>query len=530
MINMTGYQMKTFLFLIFSICFSTIIFSQDVPVKDTSIHIKDTIVPAKGNPVQQLKDIKTEKKELFKDSANGQPTKSPLIDTTVKNKYGDLLDDDTAYNKKYPVFRPAIQVMGINGFLMGFDRYVLKADYAHIGFQTWKDNLKQGWVWDADRFGVNFIGHPYSGSLYFNAARSNGYNYLQSVPFAVGGSLLWEYFGENTRPSYNDIINTPINGIFFGEILYRLSSNILDDRTRGSERVFREILAGIIDPMRGLNRLLQGKTSRLTTKEVYQKEPLNVTLVAGMHKINEDAKVLFGKGPTNLMMNVQFDYGNPFEDRPRKPFDLFRLRAEFSFGVGRKILDNITGYGILFGKNHQLGKVSMLIGGFQYYDYWDNKTFELGAIAFGGGAFFKLPLSKVSILYTNVHLGVIPFAGNSTRFGPDTSQFRDYDFGGGLETKLEATLTLGKYVTASLLYHYYMIRTYVGPAGNNFIGILEPRVTILLLKNLSIGFDLYDYANNRNLEGFSPIHTTRTEQKIFLSLFLEPAQRKGHYN
>jgi hypothetical protein len=41
---------------------------------------------------------------------------------------------------------------------------------------------------------------------------------------------MWEYFGENTRPSFNDVINTPVNGAFFGEILYRLSSNILDDR------------------------------------------------------------------------------------------------------------------------------------------------------------------------------------------------------------------------------------------------------------------------------------------------------------
>jgi len=501
-----------------------------VPVKDTGIHVKDTIVPAKGNPEQQLKDIKTEKKELFKDSTNGPQTKSPLIDTTVKNKYGDLLDDDTAYNKKYPAWKPALQIFGMNAFILGLDRYVLKADFSHIGFQTWGNNIKQGWEWDTDRFGVNFIGHPYSGSLYFNAARSNGYNYWQSFSYAVGGSLMWEYFGENTRPSYNDIINTPVSGAFFGEILYRLSSNILDDRTRGGERVFREIMAAIVDPMRGITRLLQKKTPRLTTKEVYQKEPLNITLNGGIHKINEDANVIFGKGPTNPMINVQFDYGNPFEDRPRKPFDLFRLRTEFSYGVGRKILDNITGYGILFGKNHQLGKLSMLIGGFQYYDYWDNKSFELGAISFGGGGFFKLPISKTSVFYTNIHLGIIPFAGNSTRFGPDTSQFRDYNYGAGVQSKIETTIALGKSITFSMLYHYYFIRTYVGATGNNFIGILEPKINIRLYKHLGIGFEQQIYADNRHLEGFSPIKSTRTEQKIFLSLFFEDAQRKGHYN
>ena len=216
--------------------------------------------------------------------------------------------------------------------------------------------LSKGWEWDNDRFGVNFIGHPYSGTLSFNAGRSNGYNFYQSFGFAVGGSLLWEYFGENTRPSYNDIINTPVNGAFLGEILYRLSSNILDDRTRGANRVFREIAAGLIDPMRGFNRLIQGKSFRRTNKEVYEKEPLNISLYGGVRRINETSNEVFGKGTYSAMFNAQFDYGNPFELRSRKPFDFFKLRVDLNFGVGRKYLDNIPGYGILFGKNIQLGK------------------------------------------------------------------------------------------------------------------------------------------------------------------------------
>jgi hypothetical protein len=488
---------------------------------------KDTIVPAKGNPDAQLKDIKKEKNEL-KDSTGGQPKKAVTVDTTINNKYGDLLNDDTAFNKKSHWLRPVAQIFGLNLLQVGIDRYLLKEDYARVGLTSWGDNIRGGWEWDTDRFGVNFIGHPYTGSMYFNAARSNGFNYVQSIPFTVGGSLMWEYFGEKTKPSYNDIINTPINGIFFGEILYRLSSNILDDRTRGGERVFREILAALVSPMRGFNRLMQGKTKRLLNKEVYQKEPLNITLNAGLHKINED-KTFFGQGPTNTMINVQLDYGNPFEDRIRKPFDLFRLRGGFSFGVGRKILDHINGYGILFGRNHQFGKLSMLIGAFQYYDYWDNKSFELGAIGLGGGAFFKLPLSKNTIFYTNIHVAAIPFAGNSTRFGPDTSQLRDYDFSGGLETKIESSISFGNYVTASLLYHYYMLRTYVGVPGNNFIGILEPRLTINLFKNLSIGFEESGYADNRRPDGAVNIRSFRTEQKIFLNLYLQDAQRKGHY-
>jgi len=423
-----------------------------------------------------------------------------------------------------------LEVAGGNGFVWSMDRYVMNADFARVNPKTWKYNLQKGWEWDVDRFGINFIGHPYSGTVSFNAGRANGYNYLQSASFAVAGSLMWEYFLENTRPSYNDIINTPVNGAFIGEILYRLSSNILDDRTTGVDRVSRELLAGLIDPMRGFNRIIQGKMFRRTNKEVYQKEPLNISLYAGIHKINDGRNLIREKGTTSEMLNVQFDYGNPFENRSRKPFGFFKMRVEFDFGIGRKILSNATGYGILIGKNKIYKKHSILFGLFQYSDYWDNKTFELGAIGFGGGLFSKIPLSKKSDLYTNVHVAAMPFAGNSTRFGPDTSQVRDYNFGDGIEGKFESTINISHYATASLIYYYYFIHTYVGLPGNNFIGILKPRVTVHLYKDLSIGFEHFVYYNDRYLKNSEAIHSVRTEQKIFLLLYLEDKQRRGHYN
>lgn len=490
-----------------------------------------SIIPGNGPPKEQLKEIKAVKVRLLSDSASGEPKKkNPLVDTTIQNKYGDLLNDDKAFNKKYPIWKPAVQVLGTNLFTWTLDRFVLKEDFSHIGPATWKYNIQKGWEWDADRFGINFIGHPYTGSMYFNAARSQGYNYFQSVPFAIGGSLMWEYFGENTRPSYNDLVNTPINGAFLGEIFYRLSSNILDDRTTGSDRVFREVFAGLVDPVRGLNRLLQGKSFRHTSKEVYQKEPLNITLFGGLHKINEGNNTVLGKGPNEALLNLQLDYGNPFEDIYRKPFDFFRLRTEFSFGSGRKLLDNLTGYGILFGNNTKVGDMSMLYGVFQYDDYWDNKTFELGAIGFGGGIFTKYPITDKINLYTNAHLALVPLAGNSTRFGPDTSQYRDYTYNNGLEAKFESTINFGKAASASFVYYYFLMHTTVGQTGNNNISILKPRVTVQIVKNISLGFEHFIYYDDRYLKNLPAIHSVRTEQKIFLLWFLEDPQRKGRYN
>ena len=38
-------------------------------------------------------------KELS-DSSSNEPKKSPLVDSTLQNKYGDLLNDDSLYKKK----------------------------------------------------------------------------------------------------------------------------------------------------------------------------------------------------------------------------------------------------------------------------------------------------------------------------------------------------------------------------------------------------------------------------------------------
>jgi hypothetical protein len=515
--------MKAAYILTYLFLFSPVLYAQHT-VK------ADTIKPAKGNVEKQLEQIKGRKIKLHSDSTGNEPLKSRLIDTTIQNRYGDLLNDDPKYNKKFPLLQSTIGVLISDVSTWLADRYVLHTKYSHIGSVTWKYNLKNGWEWNNDKFGTNFVVNPYLGTLSYNGSRSIGYNYYQSATFAVAGSLIWEYFGQSRRPSYNDLIYTSINGAFLGEIFYRISSNILDDRTRGGERVFREILAGLIDPKRGFDRLLQGKTFRVTNKEVYQKEPLNVSLFTGIHMINDQTGGYFGKVTYSEMTNIQLDYGNPFELRLRKPFDFFKLRAELNFGVGSKFLDNISGYGILFGKNMQLGKMAILIGGFQYYDYWDNHEFELGSIGFGGGVFTKLPISKTLELYTNVHLALVPFAGNSIPYGADTSQLRDYDFGDGAEGKFESTLNLGKYASISLIYYYFIIHTYIGTPGNNYMGILKPRITVRLFKNISVGFEQYLYSDNRHLSDYADIHLNRTEEKIFLLLYLEDPQRRGHYN
>jgi hypothetical protein len=439
------------------------------------------------------------------------------------NMYGDLRNDNPVYNSRSPIGMIVVRVTLANLTTFAIDRYIFNYDFSRIGFNSWKHNIEAGWEWDIDRFAMNYFFHPYSGSMYFNGARANGYSFYESIPFAFLGSLEWEYFFENTRPSYNDIINTPISGIFLGEIFYRLGSNILDDQTSGLERFFREAAVAIVTPTRFFSRLLKGELTRSTSEEIYQKEPLNVTLAAGYHRINEGIAIEEGSNSFNFTMHL--DYGNPFEKRSRKPFDFFKIRTDFDFGVGRKLISLITGYGILFGQNIQFGNTEMLVGLFQHMNFFDNKTFELGSIAFGPGLASKLLVGRNSSFYTNLHVAIVPFGGLSNRFGPDTTQVKDYNYAGGAEAKLEATYNVSGWVDLTFIGYYWWLHSYVGIQGNtegeNYIGLIKPRITFKLFDNFSLGLEHLVYYSDRYPRDFTSVHSVRTEQRIFLQLFLE---------
>ena len=433
-----------------------------------------------------------------------------------------LRHDDPKYNEKSSLGSVALKVIATNMIIWTVDRFGMNNSWSHIGPASWKHNLKTGWEWDTDRLGMNFFHHPLSGAAFFNSARASGYSYFGSVPAAFFGSLMWEYFGETTRPAYNDLINTTASGALFGEILYRITSNILDDRTTGAERFFREFASSILNPARAVSRLLQGKMTRVTPRDVYQKEPLNIALAAGGHWFNKGTK--FGTGSASGILNVHLDYGDPFEIRARKPFDFFKLRIDLSYGknVGDRFLDNLVGYGLLFGKTVHSGKLEMLIGTFQHYNYWDSKIFEISTLGFGGGIIAKWQFSKNSNFQSAFHLDVVPLgASNSPLIDIVEAgvHLRDYDYSGGGEAKFEGTLNLAKMGQVTAIYYLYRLHTYIGPAGYKIIEIFKPRIAIRLMNNLSVGFEYLYYHKDSLYRDFPHVHQSNTEQKIYLMVY-----------
>ena len=191
-----------------------------------------------------------------------------------------------------------------------FDRIILNEDYANVNLQSFKKNLTGDWWWDVDDFATNQLGHPYQGSLYFNAGRANNLNFWQSLALAAFGSFTWEEFGETDSPSINDIITTPLCGAIFGETFHRLYVDVAE--------VCMPV-AWIISPMDGLNYFLTGKSCETSGHT----EEIDIFFHGG---INQKLSVFGGGG-------FHIQYGNPVAHNTLEPFDLFIFDLDSDFSI-----------------------------------------------------------------------------------------------------------------------------------------------------------------------------------------------------
>ena len=393
----------------------------------------------------------------------------------------DVINPDEV-KPRYPVWIPITEVAALHTGVCLMSNYVLHNEFAKISFKSVKQNFKTGFVWDPDLFVTNYFAHPYNGSIYYNAARSNGYNYWASSIFAFGGSLTWELFMETEPPATNDIINTTLSGIFLGEVTHRLSSLLIDERATGFERVMREIGIGIIDVSRGVNRLFQGKSWEVKYN-TYAREQLALNAYYGVNWNNYGTKI--GTGIANGVAGFGLLYGDPFKEKKREIMDFFKVTGNFNFGAGQPKIGSLEGYGLLYGKSHKSSEMTdKLLGIFQQYDYLENKAYQIGAITFSVGWFNRHKFSENSQFLSAIHLGIMPLGGSKSIY-VNTVQ-RTYSFSGGLNSKIELSY-FGKWGFVYASYNLYWYHTYVGAAGNEIYGLLRPKILINVTNNLGIG-------------------------------------------
>ena len=290
--------------------------------------------------------------------------------------------------KRY--WQAVAEVTAINVGVQLFDRWVLKSDFAQTTLNSLKHNFTDGLVWDNDFFVTNMFAHPYHGNLYFNAARTNGLTFWESAPYALGGSLMWEFLGETEPPAINDLIATSCGGMALGEMTHRLSHTILDDRDRGWKRFWREAAATIVNPIQGLHRIISGDAWRVKSRNYryhdFNQIPVDVSFTVGWRYLADDGALF--RGVHAPYLNFYLLYGTSVDGESHKtPYDFFDLDATFSVGGGQKSVNNISIVGRLWStpiidrpaKTKDGESMVGEFGIYQHYNYYDSNPIEDGS-------------------------------------------------------------------------------------------------------------------------------------------------------
>jgi hypothetical protein len=411
------------------------------------------------------------------------------------------------------------EAAGVNILLWMYNRY-LRDSGQNPGFristESWKENILNGFEWDDNNFATNQFAHPYHGNLYYNAARSNGYDFWGSMPFVFGGSFMWEYFCETHHPSINDWVATSIGGITLGESTFRLSSMILDNTATGSSRFWKELGGFLVNPMRGLNRIISGNASRVHANPAGRfPNKLTASYEIGTRTTGEER--VWQSDTTRVYMRMDFLYGNPFEGDHERPFDSFDFSLQLNFS-DKSLIGLAQAKGLLFADFvAESENAQHLIGAYQHYDYINNWVMEWGGQSISASYLSEIEMGRAK-LATEFHaLGVI-LAGTASDYESFTG--RSYDYGPGLGFEFQTVLFRNQRPFFTLGHSSYWLHILNGNSANHYINFTWARLDIQLQQYFGLGVEYDLYYADRNYDDFPDVSARFPEIKFFASWIL----------
>jgi len=385
----------------------------------------------------------------------------------------------------------AAEVAGLNVGVWAFVHYFGDAFYSYISWETIHDNFRDGWEWDRSQYAVNFYHHPYHGYLYYSAGRANGLGYWGSSLCALGGSLMWEYTMEKYRPSINDLITTSLGGIAIGEVGYRFSALVRKKGSRGLDRIWRETVGTVLDPVGGVNRLLNGRKDD---------EPwLPGSPDAG--RILEGNLVLTGPvivRSSDLtgtraapILGFTLRYGDPAGSGwTGRPFDVFTVAGRLRWGPDRPHLSLSIG-GAVLGKPIAGSRgAAHFLGLYQQYEYYGIDTMRICGTSFTAGWTSSFRPGPDTRLLASARLGWLGLGG-SDDFANVPGERRNYNLATGAAAAVDLAVAVKGYEFFSALWRHYTLfnLNVVGSrVGREHWDILQGQVSVPIANRIGLGF------------------------------------------
>jgi hypothetical protein len=405
-------------------------------------------------------------------------------------------------------------ITALNVFVNRWDAWVLNEEFARINFKSIGHNFEHAFVWDNDDFNTNLFAHPYHGNLYFNSARSNDLNFWQSYPCALGGSLMWEFFGEITPPAINDLIATSIGGTCIGEITFRISDLFYDDREVGFKRVLRELGGALLSPMKGLKRVLTGEAWKRRSRNYlyhdYTRIPVKYNISVGSRYLADD-RALF-RGEHNPYFEFGMEYGDAYDNEENKPFDFFTSNITFGLSCNQPLINRLNLMGRLWGTPiSDTDKFEADFGLFQHFNFYNSEAVKNGsdlvpyriseAASVGPGLVYRFPhLEQRMNLEQRIFLSGILLGGSLSDYL--YIQERDYNMGSGFSAKIQTNMDIKRVGYLSVDANFFQIYTWKGYDRSQWVG--------------KTGFEL-DYTNAQGDPGNARLIAFNANLGLYLS-------------
>lgn len=372
---------------------------------------------------------------------------TPASSTKVDLK--PVLSWETGEGKSYII--PALEIPGFIVLLNAFDRVALhdkfsdgKRTYATNPSTFWHQLTEQDWHFDQDTFKVNQFGHPYEGATMYGLARSSGLNFWQSLVYSNAGSFLWEMAGENSRPSFNDLITTGNAGSLLGEALFRMAGLVLEEG--GSNPPFGyKLAAAAISPPTAFNRFTFGRRfdpvfpnhspATLWTCRVGGSIDTHSSKLA--EKVEESSREGIG------ILEFTMAYGLP--GKPgytyHRPLDYFNFEVS-TRAREHNLVDTLTIRGLLKGEQYEIGKDYRGIWGlYGSYDYISPYLFRVSSTALSLGTTGQYWIAPGVAVQESLLAGV---GFGATGLESDVKEERGYHYGATPQMLLALKVLFGE--------------------------------------------------------------------------------------
>lgn len=406
-----------------------------------------------------------------------------------------------------------------------FNRFVLKADWSQVTFDTIKYNLTHPWVFDQDNFPVNHFGHPYQGGLYYAGARANGLNFWNSSLVTLLGSVTWEYFCETERQSINDLFTTTLGGISTGEIFHRL---YLEAGASTSPFAF------LLSPVDALNDLITGKPQKPTQGNL---KKLDFKISVG----SLFSHIYFKEGeystqryvfPITIGGGLDGVYGNSYGEEITHPFENFEFHilADWSKDYYSYSLFS-EGFLYAFAPDFcNTERVFTSIGPSLHYDVIYNSNLNYTANSLGLSIKQHIDLSNDFYFNWQLHANAILIAGSDFYYlfvNGTTTETEDsgriYDFCVGEGGKIFLAVghpKYGKFTTSYIFNGLHTISRSIpidGSTGYTVIGILGASYEKDISQKYGFGLSSTLY----HKEGFYDSSPNLSQSALFGSVYFK---------